>query len=192
MANVDLRGTVPTPPQYLRGENYVLHDPNITLNPAYYKELLAGAKQSIRILDPHALTESDASKVFQAVCTDDITIEIYTTGYSNADLKIFADNAKNMLKKKLKSFSLYVYSFMAFGVRNDQKIFLWHDRYLIIDDTDFYLVGSSVDAQQMSPKYHGIYHLDKNKDKDKVADLYKHYKDSYNPLRGIKTERHLP
>lgn len=192
MANVNLQGIVPTTPSERQEENYVLHDPNITQNPTYYKELMAGAKQSIRILDPHALTENDASKVFQTVCTENITIEIYTTGYSEDELKIFADNAKKILMQNLHAFSLYVFSFKAFGVGKDQKIFLWHDRYLIIDDSDFYLIGDSLDAQQMSPKYHGIYHLYENKDKKKVADLYKHYKETYNSLRGIKTERHLP
>ena len=192
MANVNLQGAVPTPPQYQQGENYVLHDPNITQNPAYYKELLAGAKRSIRILDPYALTESDASKVFQAVNCHGIKIEIYTTRYDEAEINAFTDSVQQIFVTKQQNYTLNVYSFKTSGVCCNQNISLWHDRYLIIDDTDFYLIGSSVDAQQLSLRYHGIYHLDKKKDIDIVVDLYKHFQNSYNPIRGIKTLRRLP
>lgn len=190
MANVDLLGTVPTPPQKQQTENYVLHDPNITQNPAYYKDLLAGAKQSIRILDPIAF-EHDATDVFEVICCEDVVIEIITVGYDQAALKAIADDIEHILKKSIQHFTLNIISYRYKLSRKwqDQEIKLWHDRYLIIDDSEFYLVGNSLDGQQSSDKHHGIYHLDKPKDIEKVAKLYKLYQESYNTIRSVKTTR---
>ena len=95
---------------------------------------------------------------------------------------------KDIINKNLQHFTLKIFSFKEYGVRNEQKISLWHDRYLIIDDMDFYLVGNSLDGQQMSMKYHGIYHLDKAKDKKIVADRFQSYRLAYNPQRSFKAE----
>lgn len=189
METIKIPASVPSQPRYQQGENYVLHDPNINKNAAYYKELLAGAKKSIRILDPYAFNGEDSSRVFEAVGTENITIEIYTTGYDKAEIDTHSDKIQNVFKKKLQHYTLKIISFKEYGVRNEHKVSLWHDRYLIIDDTDFYLIGNSIDGQQMSTKYHGIYHLDKNKDKEIVAYLYKFYSSSYNSQRGFKTTR---
>lgn len=193
MANVDFQGAVPTPPKYQQGENYVLHDPNITQSPAYYKELLAGAKQSIRILDSYAF-QHDAIRVFESVCSEGIVVEIITLRYDQEDLKKFADEIENILKRNIRQFTLNIISYrikLAWKWK-DQEIKLWHDRYLIIDNSEYYLVGNSLDGQQSSDRYHGIYHLVKPKDIDKVAKLYKHYQESYNAIRGSKITRQKP
>lgn len=189
METIKIPASVPSQPRYQQGENYVLHDPNINQNAAYYKELLAGAKKSIRILDPYAFNGEDSSRVFEAVGTENITIEIYTTGYDKAEIDTHSDKIRNVFKKKLQHYTLKIISFKEYGVRNEHKVSLWHDRYLIIDDKDFYLIGNSIDGQQMSTKYHGIYHLEKNKDKEIVVNLYKFYSNAYNSQIGFKTTR---
>lgn len=191
MANVNLQGAVPTPPQYQQGENYVLHDPNITQTPAYYKELLSVAKQSVRILDPYAF-QYEAIEAFEVVCSENIQIEIVTRRYDSEDLIRHRDNIENILKKNIRNYSLTIYSYFDNGVPKQQRVPLWHDRYLIVDDTDIYLIGSSIDGQVKSDKYHGIYHLDRDKDIEIVVNLYKFYQNSYNTFRAIKTSRHHP
>ena len=49
-----------------------------------------------------------------------------------------------------------------------------------------------IDGQVKSDKYHGIYHLDRDKDIEIVVNLYKFYQNSYNTFRAIKTSRHHP
>lgn len=82
-----------------------------------------------------------------------------------------------------------IISYKERGVKADQRIPLWHDRYLIIDDTDYYLIGSSLDAQQTSNKYHGIFQLTEKADKDVVANLFKVYISNFNGFRAYKTSR---
>lgn len=191
MATINISGAVPSQTKYQQGDNYVLHDPEINKNAAYYKELLASAKKSIRILDPY-VNGDDSIRVFEVVSCDNITIEIYTIGVEKSDLNSFADKIRNVIKKNLQHYTIKIFSFKLFGVSKEQKLSLWHDRYLIIDDKDFYLVGNSIDGQQMSTKYHGIYHLDKAKDKEIVANLYKYYRNHYNSQRGFSTTRQKP
>ena len=192
MATINIPGAVPSQTKYQQGDNYVLHDPEINKNAAYYKELLASAKKSIRILDPYAFNGDDSIRVFEVVSYDNITIEIYTTGYDKKEIESYSDNIRNVIKKNMQHYTIKIFSFKEYGVRNEQKISLWHDRYLIIDDNDFYLVGNSIDGQQMSTKYHGIYHLNETKDKEIVANLYKYYRNHYNSQRGFSTTRQKP
>ena len=192
MGNIKIPASVPSLPRYQQGDNYVLHDPEINKNAAYYKELLAGAKKSIRILDPYAFNGNDSIRVFEVVSYNKITIEIYTTRYDKKEIKSYSDRIQNVIKKNIQHYTIKIFSFKEYGVRNEQKISLWHDRYLIIDDKDFYLVGNSLDGQQMSMKYHGIYHLNETKDKEIVANLYKYYQNHYNSQRGFSTTRQKP
>ena len=192
MATINIPGAVPSQTKYQQGDNYVLHDPEINKNAAYYKELLAGAKKSIRILDSYAFNGNDSIRVFEVVSCDNITIEIYTTGYDEKKIESYSDKIRNVIKKNMQHYTIKIFSFKEYGVRNEQKISLWHDRYLIIDDKDFYLVGNSLDGQQMSMKYHGIYHLNETQDKEIVANLYKYYQNHYNSQRGFKTTRQNP
>lgn len=192
MAKINITVEMPSLPKYRQGDNYVLHDPVINNNAAYYKELLAGAKKSIRILDPYAFNGDDSVRVFEVIRCDNITIEIYTTGHDKKEIESYSDKIRNVIKKNMQHFTIKIFSFKEYGVSSDQKISLWHDRYLIIDDKDFYLVGNSLDGQQMSMKYHGIYYLDKDKDKDIVVNLYNYYQNHYNSQRGFKTTRQNP
>ena len=192
MGNIKIPASVPSLPRYQQGDNYVLHDPEINKNAAYYKELLAGAKKSIRILDPYAFNGNDSIRVFEVVSYDNITIEIYTTRYDKKEIKSYSDRIQNVIKKNIQHYTIKIFSFKEYGVRNEQKISLWHDRYLIIDNKDFYLVANSLDGQQMSMKYHGIYHLNETKDKEIVANLYKYYQNHYNSQRGFSTTRQKP
>ena len=192
MATINIPGAVPSLPKYQQGDNYVLHDPEINKNAAYYKELLASAKKSIRILDPYAFNGNDSIRVFEVVSYDNITIEIYTTGYDKKEIESYSDRIQNVIKKNLRNYTIKVFSFINRSYARGDKVCLWHDRYLIIDNIDFYLVGNSLDGQQMSLKYHGIYHMDKAKDKEIVANLYKYYQNHYNSQRGFSTTRQKP
>ena len=123
MGNINIPASVPSQPRYQQGENYVLHDPKINQKAAYYKELLAGAKKSIRILDPYAFNGEDSIRVFEALCSDNITIEIYTTGNDKANVDTFFNSIKDIINKKLQHYTLKIISYKEYGVKNENKIF---------------------------------------------------------------------
>ena len=78
---------------------------------------------------------------------------------------------------------VWVYALMPRFLRNGYWT-EWHDRFLIIDDTDVYLVGASLDAHMGTNKSYGIYHLTETDDKNLVIDTYKIYRDGIKDTSG--------
>lgn len=188
MANITIHGEIPQIEPYIQGENYFLHDALCSKEPVCYKKVIAGAKKSIRILDPYAL-ENDATRVFECIQEDSLIIDIITTGYEEDEIKAAADDIVDIIKKNVSSCSLNIISYKERNVEKKQRIPLWHDRYLIVDDTDCYLVGSSLDAQQTTDKHHGMLLLTEDDDKKIVTDLLRKYIKMYNSIRAYKTSR---
>lgn len=187
MAVINPVGKVPELVYYRKGSGYVLHDALKSDSPKFYKELLSQARSSICIIDQYAF-ENNALSVFESIASENIKVYIYTIGYNEARLKEAADNIKHILNQKISNFQLTIISYRRL-LRKEQYIPLWHDRYLIIDNKDYYLVGNSLDGQQTSEKFHGIYHLQDSKDKAIVSNLYDYYKNSYNNIRACKITR---
>lgn len=169
-------------------ERYVLYDPTMGMPPMYYKNILSQAKESIRIMDPHAF-EHDAINVFEAVCNENIHLEVFTSGYDEDKIVSVADDINEILKKNITQFKITIYSYKKNRVPSEHRINLWHDRYLIVDDSDFYLIGSSIDAQVTSSVCHGICQLIEDGDKNEVFKLFKKYRDYYNRIRAYKTTK---
>lgn len=105
MAKINLYGTVPLAEPCRPGKNYVLHDASLSHNPVFYKKVLTQAKKNICILDPYAC-EPDATRVFECIHVENIKIDIITTGYSEEDIKLFADNIINVIKKNISTYPL--------------------------------------------------------------------------------------
>lgn len=187
MRQITIPSSIPSVQSYKRGKNYVLHDPSQMSNPTYYKNVLAKAKQSIRIIDPYALCH-DAEGVFENVKQSGIKIEIITIGSSHNDAKDYANKFARVIEKNRCEYNLEIFSFKP----NNRVIYLWHDRYLIVDDTDYYLIGSSLDAQVKSDRYHGIYKLTEDEDKRIVKDIYQEIKAKYNSKCAYKITRKKP
>lgn len=188
MVNINIPGVVPQIEPYIHGENYFLHNPSRSDEPVCYKEVIARAKKSICILDPYAF-ENDATRVFECIQENGLTINIITSGYEEDKIKVAADDIVDIIKKNGNSCSLSITSYKVRNVESKQRINLWHDRYLIIDDSDCYLVGSSLDAQQTTNKHHGMLLLTEDNDKKIVIDLFKSYITMYNKIRAYKTSR---
>ena len=188
MAKINLYGTVPLAEPSRPGKNHVLHDATLSQIPVFYKKVLTQAQKSIRILDPYAF-EHDATRVFECIHVENIKIDIITTGYNEEEIKLFADKIVDIIKKNIGTYSLSIISYKDRGLRPKHQIPLWHDRYLIIDDTDYYLIGSSLDSQQTSRKYHGMLLLTEEEDKKIIEDLFVKYKILYNSFRAYKTSR---
>ena len=173
-----------TPFEY--GEDYAFYDARTKLVPDYYQRLLASATKSIEIWDTY--TRVDDWQVFKDVRCPDLTITINTifdTKYliTERDVKYFADAIKKNLHRDVAKMSLRVTA--VFDKYRYEKN-LWHDRFLIIDDTFYYLVGPSVNNQYGSSLSFGIHQLSKVKD----IELLKRKLQSYSTVLGNSALRY--
>lgn len=145
---------------FVHGNNYFFYDADAQSSqpPTLYQEILATAKTSIVICDPHYNPEDKS--IFESVKQNGIDIRILTSETDSLrnenELKTFVDNIYHVLKKDndLTKFSICIQSFYVQSGKNNLK--LWHDRFLIIDDTNVYLIGSSMQYQREIRKSFGI------------------------------------
>ena len=162
------------------GDDYAFYDARTQLVPDYYQRLLASATTSIEIWDTY--TRGDDWQVFKEVRTPDLTITINTIcdrDYfcTEQDVRDLANAIKNSLHRDVVKLSLKVTAILD---RYRYEKNLWHDRFLVIDDTFYYLVGPSVNNQYGSSLSFGIHLLSKAKD----IDLLKRKLQSYNTILG--------
>ena len=175
----------PTAP-FEYGEDYAFYDARNKLVPDYYQRLLASATKSIEIWDTY--TRIDDWQVFKDVRCPDLTITINTICDNNSlkseqDVKDLANAIKNNLHRDVAKLSLRITA-MLDRYRYEKN--LWHDRFLIIDDTFFYLVGPSVNNQYGSSLSFGIHLLSKVKD----IELLKRKLQSYSTVLGNSALRY--
>lgn len=173
-----------TPFEY--GDDYAFYDARNKLVPDYYQRLLASATSKIEIWDTY--TRVDDWQVFKDVRCPDLKITINTICDNNSlkseqDVKDLANAIKNNLHRDVARLSLRITA-MLDRYRYEKN--LWHDRFLIIDDTFFYLVGPSVNNQYGSSLSFGIHLLSKVKD----IELLKRKLQSYSTVLGNSALRY--
>ena len=148
-------------------------------------DLLESAQSSIVIWDPH-YSQCEPG-IFSVVQTDGIRIEVLTVceGWENKkDMDAFADKILCAID------SIVVpecHVFVNALAPRDWRRFHWtewHDRYLIIDNSKVFLVGSSLDAQYDTRKSFGICQLAETDDINLVIDAYNAYKGSIIDVSG--------
>lgn len=139
--------------------NYYYYDHSSAQPPRLYQQILSNAEKSIDIWDP--FFTKGAAHVFEKVTKDNICINILTKlqikgpydSQTEGELNDFVNQIKSLFKKgAIPQLDVYCYKVKHFDKN-------WHDRYLIIDDKDVYLVGTSMDAQVSTDKDFGIYHI---------------------------------
>lgn len=171
---------------FVDGKYYHFYDFGLTNDsPKLYGELLSGAKSSIRIWDPHYRYVDFG--LFSYIHQDGVSIEFLTIcqeGEGKSDMNAFANEVLDTIDDedvpvcKVRVYSLMP-KFFRKGVWTE-----WHDRFLIVDDTDVYLIGASLDAHMGTNKSYGIYQLNETDDKNLVLDTYKVYRDSIKDTGG--------
>ena len=171
---------------FLDGKYYHFYDRRLTDDtPKLYMDLLESAQSSIVIWDPHY--SQCKPGIFSVVQTDGIRIEVLTVceGWENKkDMDAFADKILCAID------SIVVpecHVFVNALAPRDWRRFHWtewHDRYLIIDNSKVFLVGSSLDAQYDTRKSFGICQLAETDDINLVIDAYNAYKGSIIDVSG--------
>ena len=166
---------------FVVGRNYYFYDRlRMTKNsqPLLYQQLLTAAKKSIIIWDPHS--HKCKGDIFQEIQQDNIYIEILTIcrpGENKVEIQDFANTIlKAIDEKKVPKCQVKIYALMSKELRKT-KWAEWHDRFLIIDEKDVYMVGASLDGHESSNKSHGICRLTETEDINLVIDAYKAYRD---------------
>ena len=175
-----------------QGTNYYFFDNRMEETPNLYKQLLAIATEKIQIWDPYYDEEKDAA-LFEDVKAEKMDIEILTTQDkrpNNRTAQEFADNILNAIPKEQTPKCKVVVRSFAKSARNrkNELIPLWHDRYLIIDQTEVFLIGPSMTSQVETKRSFGFYRLNDVEDIKVVKKYFESYRNeltsSRNPEMG--------
>ena len=170
--------TIPSGFEY--GEDYAFYDARTSIIPDYYQKILSTATKSIQIWDTHFRPEYDGL-VFSKVTCPNLKIQIMTIcdkDYNTQqDVNNLANGIMENLPDEVKVCTLTVYALSDWS-RFHRK--LWHDRFLVIDDDKYFLVGASMNNQSGSTTSFGIHYLSKKAD----WEVLKKKLDSYTSVTG--------
>lgn len=185
--NVPSSASAVSPPSSFEyGVDYAFYDARTGVTPDYYQRILATATNSIQIWDTHFRPDEDW-KVFKEVKTPNISITIMTICdekyNTNDDVKVLANNIINNLNSDVLNCTLTIF---AFHDRCRRQKIIWHDRFLVIDGTKYFLVGPSMNNQVGSNTSFGIHFLSNSQD----VDLLRRKLNSFFPLTGNVLLRH--
>ncbi len=171
---------------FVEGKYYHFYDFGLTdKEPLYYRQLLAKAKKTLLIWDPY-YRDVDLD-LFSVIKQDGIYIEILTICYdgeSKNDMTIFANDVKDAIDVTVvPNCQVRVFALMPRKLRKETWT-EWHDRYLIIDNTEVYLVGTSLSAQNKTDRSFGICQLIDTDDINLVLKSYEAYRNSIRDSSG--------
>ncbi len=149
-------------------------------SPLLYQELVDNAKNEIIVWDPHfKINPPDADQNIFANIKNNITIKILS--WKGLDRNhTYLTEVKESLKKiilpsKDCRFGLRV---INKGDAANQGSRFFHDRFLIIDETDVFLVGSSVGYHIQSERSTGIFKVYNPNTKEFIKSIFKYYWDN--------------
>ena len=158
------------------GQNYsfYLRKTGVTAPPLMYANLIASATSKIIVWDPY-IHEADM-QIFSNL-THGVDITLLTLGsFQSWPQKI--SNIVTRIKQSVPDVFKATTSLSALYINKDihgrhqDDSWLFHDRFLIIDDSDFYIIGSSVGYHITATQSTGIMEMSSDRDKDIILDAY--------------------
>ena len=165
---------------FVEGKYYHFYDFGLTdKDPLFYRQLLAQAKKSIVIWDPHY--RDVKMDLFSVIKQDNVYIEILTicyNGESKNDMTVFANDVKDAINVTDVPHCIVRVNALMPSYLRKWPWTEWHDRFLIIDNTEVYLIGASLSAQNNTDRSFGICQLVDPMDKDIVMRSYEAYRNS--------------
>lgn len=151
--------------------SFYLHDSGSKPAPSLYSELISQAQAKVSIWDPY-IHDADM-EVFNNIATA-IEIEILTMCEAR-NWQIKKQNCLTALKSHISDNLLqgvrFRFAYIGTDI-NPAGIWHFHDRFLMIDDEDFYLIGSSVEYHHSPHSSTGIYHIEHEADKMVIREAY--------------------
>lgn len=138
--------------------------------PDLYQDYIKSARRKIEIWDPYI--HGDDMTLFSYL-TNPVAIS-FLTDKSSRHFTTMRDDIINKLKLMVPTHLKANVSVNIAYIDTDIHGRKWtcHDRFLIIDDTDFYLVGSSLAYQYTSQKSTGIFKLADSADMGVIRDAF--------------------
>lgn len=148
-------------------------------NPLLYQQLIDNATNEIIIWDPYFNVKfPNRDQDIFANIKDDITIKILALKGLDGPRTYFTE-----IKNALKTIIPPVKN-SRFGLRVINKgeplqaLNKFHDRFLIIDNSEVYLIGASVGYHIHEEQSTGFFKVSNNDTKDFIKSIFKHYWDS--------------
>lgn len=177
MSNVFPTNTVnPLLRMHNKGNYWFFHkDSYPTDNPLLLNELIKNANTYIEIFDPYFKVTGLRSDqdIFNDI-SNDVTLKMITL--NNRNINNYKRDVLNAVRTKITSSKN-----VRFGMRiidenaSADSGFVFHDRFLIIDQKDVYLVGSSIDYYLTPRKSSGIYKIDDTNTINFIQEIYTTY-----------------
>ena len=176
------------------GKEYHFYDRRRTADPPrLYQKLLSQATRSVIIWDPFHDCY-DFRTVFGGIKQDGIFVELLTICdnlETKADIESLADTILSAINRvDVPSCAVTVFALKKAKFRACYGGTEWHDRFLILDGDNVYLIGNSIDAQEQTSKSFGIMKLVETDDINLVVDAYNAYRqDIHDNMNGYKVTR---
>lgn len=147
--------------------------------PLLYKELINQAETSIDIMDPYfhvqfGNPDFEDAEIFSDI-KENLTIRMITEVKVNNET-FFMENVEPTIKKyitedKTCRFGMKIVKTNVISASS----FHFHDRFLIIDNRDFYLVGSSIENHRIRHNSSGIYCIKESLSQEFLKDVFSYY-----------------
>ena len=159
-----------------KGNYWFFHkDSYPTDYPLLLNEIIKNANSHIEIFDPYFKVTGRRSdqNIFNDI-SNDITLKMITISKQN--INNYKRDVLNAVRIKITSSKN-----IRFGMRIiDENApadsgYVFHDRFLIIDQKDVYLVGSSIDYYLTPRKSSGIYKIDEEDTIKFIQEIYTEY-----------------
>lgn len=162
-------------------------------NPLLYQNLIDNSTNEIIIWDPYFNVKppNNDQNIFANI-KKNITIKVLTLKGLDGP-QTYLTEVKNALKtiispQKDCRFGLRVIN-KGDSINQGERYF--HDRFLIIDDSEVYLIGSSLGYHVKSELSTGIFKVSDNGTKDFIKSIFKHYWDHSSQHQIPLTYLHL-
>lgn len=170
--------SMPTPPVgdgMRHGANYAFflrdNTPGLTY-PTYYGDILSSVSNKVCIWDPYF--HKDDAVLFDklpATIGEIIILSSKTNRKKNEYIQGIIDETRNHIPTAAVGNCTIT---VAFIDTDSHGLDEWHthDRFLIVDDSEYYLIGSSAEFHRRLRQSTGIYHITENADKQVIQDAF--------------------
>lgn len=151
-----------------------------TLPPRWYERLLGSATRSVDIWDPYfnynTNYDDNDCRIFRHLKNSVKLryLKVEDDGKFEGKVSTWEPVIANMISPALKPGMDVVFAYISSNTDFGAK-WEFHDRFLIIDEERFFLVGSSVGYYLSSKASTGIFELTEDEDKSLVKDLFDMY-----------------
>lgn len=134
-------------------------------SPTYYTDILKSATSKVYIWDPYFWSADTA--IFDCFRHQvEVTVLTSKSKQKTTYLQELIDETRNQLDPSAAG-STFKFGFIDTD-KYGKQVLKSHDRFLILDDNECYLIGASVEYHRRTMESTGIYHIEHQKDRDVI------------------------